>query len=63
MHIEKMENSDLEENKTILDEEAAMKEEKLAEEKLSILLYIMFTYSGVNLLYSMFTNSCATFTF
>ena len=63
MNIEKMENHDLEENKTILDEEAAMKEEKLAEEKLSILLYIMFTYSGVNLLYSMFTNSCATFTF
>ena len=34
MHIEKMENSDLEENKTILDEEAAMKEEKLEEETL-----------------------------
>jgi len=34
MNIEKMENRDLEENKTILDEEAAMKEKKLEEETL-----------------------------
>ena len=34
MNIEKMENRDLEEKKTILNEEAAMKEEKLEEETL-----------------------------
>ena len=33
MNIEKMENRDLEENKTILDEEAAMKEKSLKKKR------------------------------
>ena len=34
MNIEKMENRDLKENKTILDEEAATKEKKIEEKTL-----------------------------